>query len=158
MSAEEHIQYIPESAAVDLRIVSWAAVAALVLLGGSIAGFYGIYQRAVSVKSEPPLQQFAQPRVVTSDVEVAERKRLADAQTQRLETWGWANGQHSLVQIPIDRAMQLLVQKGKDAWAPLLPPEPALASPTAGAERAMSPDASPNVSNTANPPKLESKP
>jgi hypothetical protein len=158
MSTEEHIQYVPESAAVDLRIVSWAAVAALVLLGGSVAGFYGIYQQAVAVKTEPPPQQFAQPRVVTSDVELAERKHLADTQTQRLETWGWANDQHSLVQVPIDRAMRLLVQKGKDAWAPLLPPEPALASPTAGAERAMSPNASPNASNTANPPKPESKP
>lgn len=154
MSAEEHIQYVPEPAAVDLRLVAWAAVAALTLLGGSVAGLYGVYRHAVPVKTVSPPQQFAQPRVVTSEVEVAERKRLADEQSRRLETWRWANDQHSLVQIPIERAMQLLAQKGKDAWAPLLPPQPALTSPTAGAERAMAPDAS----GTGNPLKPEPRP
>jgi hypothetical protein len=143
---EEHIQYVPEPAAVDLRIVTCAAIAALVLLGGSVAGFYVIYQRAVPDQTVPLPQQFAQPRVVTSEAETAERKRLTDEQTRRLETWHWANDQHSLVQVTIDRAMQLLAQKGKDAWAPLLPAQPALTSPTAGAERATTPDNSSPVS------------
>jgi hypothetical protein len=39
--------------------------------------------------------------------------------------------------------MQLLVQKGDKAWSPLLPKEPALSSPTAGAERTITPDSVP---------------
>lgn len=148
MPAEEHIQYIPEPAGVDLRIVAGAAITALILLGGSVAMLHHVYQRAVPVKTVPPPQQFAQPRVVTSDAEIAERKRLADQQTQRLATWAWGNDQHTLVQIPIDRAEQLLVQKGKDAWAPLLAPQPALTPPTAGAERATIP----GISGAANQP------
>ena len=40
MSAEEHIQYVPEPAGVELRVVVGAAIAALVLLVGAIVGFY----------------------------------------------------------------------------------------------------------------------
>lgn len=142
MPAEQHIGYVPELPAVELRAVTWAAVAALVLLAGSIGGFYAIYDHAVPVKTVEPPRPFPQPRVVTSDAEIAERRNLAAMQTQRLNEWAWANPQHTLVQIPIDRAMQLLVQKGNDAWAPLLLPQPALSSPTAGAENAITP---PNI-------------
>jgi hypothetical protein len=152
--AEEHIQYVPEPAGVDLRIVAGAAVTALILLGGSVAVLHHVYQRDVPIKAMPPPQTFAQPRVVTSDAEIAERKRLTGEQTQRLNTWAWANDQHTLVQIPIDRAAQLLVQKGKDAWAPLLAPQPALTSPTAGGERATTP----GISGAANQPKQGSAP
>lgn len=149
MSAEEHIQYIPELSAVELRVVLWSAFAALILLGGAIGGLYAIYEHAVPVKTIPLPQQFPQPRVVTHAADVAELHRLAAEQRQQLKTWRWANDQHTLVQIPIDRAMQLLVQKGNNAWAPLLPPQPALSPPTAGAENAMMPGPTPK---TAVPP------
>ncbi len=155
MSAEEHIQYVPESSAVELRVVLWSAFAALILLAASIGGLYAIYDYAVPVKTMPLPQPFPQPRVVTHAADVAELHRLADEQNERLKTWGWANDQHTLVQIPIDRAMQLLVQKGGNAWAPLLPPQPALSSPTAGAENAMTPGP---ASNAAAPPPASNKP
>jgi hypothetical protein len=143
VSAEEHIHYAPESASVELRVVVWAAIASLLLLGSSIGGFYEIYRREVPVKTVPAPQDFPQPRVVTHAAEVEQLHRLATEQSERLKTWRWANDQHTQVQIPIDRAMQILVQKGADAWAPLLPPQPALASPTAGAENAITPTVSP---------------
>jgi hypothetical protein len=139
MPAEEHIQYVPEPAAVALRVVVWAAIASLVLLASSIVGLYAIYQNAVPVRTVPVPQKFSQPRVVTHAADVEELHRLAAEQTQRLATWGWANDQHTLVRIPIDRAMQLLVQKGGNALAPLLPAQPALSSPTA-AEQAITPE------------------
>ena len=149
MSAEEHIQYIPEIVRGRVRVVLWSAFAALILLGGAVGGLYAIYDYAVPVKTIPLPQQFPQPRVVTHAADVAELHRLAAEQRERLKTWRWANDQHTLVQIPIDRAMQLLVQKGNNAWAPLLPPEPALSPPTAGAENAMMPGPTPK---TAVPP------
>jgi hypothetical protein len=141
--AEEHIHYAPEPAAVKLRAIVWAAIASLLLLGGSIGGLYQVYRRDVPVKTVLSPQAFPQPRVVTHGAEVEQLHRLATEQSERLKTWRWANDQHTQVQIPIDRAMQLLLQKGADAWAPLLPPQPALASPTAGAENAITPSASP---------------
>jgi hypothetical protein len=122
MSAEEHIHYVPESPAVDGKAVLLCALGGLILLAGAIAGFHEVYQRGVPVKDVPAPQAFPQPRVVTSHAEVDERRRLTAAQQERLETWRWANDQHTLAQIPIERAMQLLAQKGAAAYDPLLPP------------------------------------
>jgi hypothetical protein len=137
MPAEEHIQYVPESSAVALRGVAWSAAGALVLLAAVIGSLYAIYQVAVPIKTVPAPQEFSQPRVDTQEVE--ERHRIMAAQTKKLETWRWVNDQHTLIQIPIERAMQLLVEKGGDGYAPLLPPQPALSSPMAGAQRTITP-------------------
>lgn len=139
MPVEENIQYAPESPAVELRYVVSAAIGGLVLLFGAIAIFYAIYQHAVPITAMPLPENFPQPRVVTSEAEIAQRQKLAAEQNQRLKAWRWANDQHTLVQIPIDRAMRLLVQKGAGAYAPLLPPQPALSSPSAGAQNATTP-------------------
>ena len=140
MPAEEHLQYVPEPPAVALRFVSWGAIAALLLLAIGIGVFYEIYQAAVPIKTVPAPRTFAEPRVTTHAADVAELHRLNEEQSHRLNTWGWANDQHTLIQIPIERAMQLLAQKGGEAWAPLLPPQPTLSSATAAAQRANTPD------------------
>jgi hypothetical protein len=137
MSTDEHIRYVPESAAINNRLVLAAGAAALLLVAGTIAGFYLIYNAAVPEKSVPAPQQFSAPRVVTHDQDVAQLRRLRDEQSERLQTWRWANDQHSLVQIPIDRAMELLVQKGADAYAPLASSS-ALSAPRAAAQQAPS--------------------
>jgi hypothetical protein len=146
MSVEEHIHYVPEPADVDTRIVLWCAAGALLLLFGAIGGLYAVYDYDVPVKTVSLPNEFPQPRVVTHEAEAAELHRLAAEQSQRLKTWRWANDQHTLVQIPIDRATRLLVQKGADAYAPLLPPG-ALTSPTAGAQNAITPFAPATTGN-----------
>jgi hypothetical protein len=113
---DTHVHYVPEPAGVETRAVVWSAAAALLLLGGAIAGFYAIYQHAVPIKTLPPPQAFPQPRVDTDDAE--RLRRLRAAQNKELETWRWADEQHTLVQVPIERAMQLLIQKGAAAYDP----------------------------------------
>jgi hypothetical protein len=140
MPAEEHLRYAPESSAVDLRAVIWPALAVLTLLAFAVGGLYAAYEFSLPVKTSAPPQTFPTPQVTTHENEITERRRLAAEQNQRLNTWRWANDQHTLVQVPIDRAMQLLVAKGRDAWSPLLPAQPALSSPTAGAQRAVTPE------------------
>jgi hypothetical protein len=137
MPSKHHLQYVPETSAVDVRLVGAAGIASLALLALSIGSFYLIYNAAVPVKTMPARQSFPAPQVVTHTDEAAELKELRAKQTQRLQSWGWADDQHMLVQIPIDRAMQLLVQKGADAYAPLAPPS-ALSPPTAAAQQTTS--------------------
>jgi hypothetical protein len=149
MPAEEHLRYLPESSAVDLRGVAWPALAVLILLGLAIGGLYAVYDFSTPVKTPPPPEMFPTPRLATHQNEIAETRQLAAEQNQRLNTWRWANDQHTLVQVPIDRAMKLLVDKGNDAWSPLLPSEPALSSPTAGAQRAVTPAQSGSQNGTA---------
>jgi hypothetical protein len=139
MPAEEHLRNLPESSAVDLRAVTWPALAVLSLLGLAIGLLYAAYEFSVPVKTLPRPQAFPAPRVATHETEVSETRRLAAKQNQRLNSWRWADDQHTLVQVPIDRAMKLLVEKGRDAWSPLVSPQPALSSPTAGAQSAVTP-------------------
>ena len=121
MSVETHVRQIPESSAISTRAVAWSAFGALALLGGAIGVLHAIYQASAPVKAPPPPQKFSSPRVDTQEAE--ELHRTLAAQSKQLETWRWANDEHTLVQIPIERAMQLLAQKGGNAYAPLSPPQ-----------------------------------
>jgi hypothetical protein len=147
MPIEEHIPYVPEPAGVDTPVVLWCALGALFLVFGAIGGLYAVYDYDVPIKTVPLPKEFPQPRVVAGEADTAELHRLAAAQSRRLDTWRWANGGHTLVQIPIERAMKLLVQKGGDAYAPLSTPQGALNSPTAGAQNAITPAAPVNSGN-----------
>ena len=60
---------------------------------------------------------------------------FAPNSSNRSRRWGWANDQHTRVRIPIARAMTILVQKGAEAYAPLLPPTCAERARGGGAKR-----------------------
>lgn len=151
---EHHLHYVPEPPSVSRAFIGWSALSALLLLGISIGGLYGIYRSAVPTAPLPAPQQFPQPRVDAQESQ--ELRRILDEQSKKLERWGWVDAQHTLVQIPIERAMQLLAKKGNDAYAPLLPLQ-ALSSPAAAAERAAMQNKKPQgaVPAAANPPTPE---
>ena len=136
MSGEEHhIEYVPEPPSVGMAFVGWSAVGSLLLLVVAIGALFGLFHVVVPSRAPTPPQAFPQPRVDTSESE--ELRRITDAQKKKLETWQWADSEHSTVQVPIERAMQLLAQKGAEAYQPLLTsPQSALSPPTAAAERA----------------------
>jgi hypothetical protein len=129
-----HIQYVPESPNVGMAFVGWSAFGALLLLSAAIGGLYEIYHHVEPPRTLPAPQEFPQPRVDTQERE--DLQRINNAQLERLRTWKWSDSQHSEVQIPIERAMQLLANKGAGAYEPLLPAQAALSPPTAAAERA----------------------
>jgi hypothetical protein len=150
MSADPHVHYAPERPAVNARGVVWTALACLALLGGAIGGLHALYQFNVPVKAPPAPERFPQPRVNARESD--ELHRLLSTQRRDLETWRWANDQHTLVQIPIERAMRLLAQQGGNAYAPLLPPQPALSSPAAGAQKALTPNETGTPTAATRPP------
>lgn len=152
MPAEEHIQYVPEPPSVATGIVVRCAIGAIVLLAGAIGGFTAVYDHAVPVKTVPRPEEFPEPRVVTSAADAAQLRRLRTEQQQSLETWGWANDQHTRVRIPIARAMTILVQKGAEAYAPLLPSS-ALNAPAAAAQNAITPFTPATSGNPPSEPK-----
>jgi hypothetical protein len=138
MSADSHVRYTPERPAINARGVAWTALACLLLLGGAIGGLHALYQVDVPVKGPPAPEKFPQPRVNARESD--ELHGLLAAQRRELETWRWVDAGHTHVQVPIERAMRLLAQQGGNAYAPLLPPQPALSSPKAGAQRALTPN------------------
>jgi hypothetical protein len=123
-----------ESAGVSLWPVLCGAFAAVVLMLAAIWGLNAIYDWQVLNRTLPAPEQFPSPRVQTHQAE--QRQDLLAEQRRRLTGYEWANQNKTLVRIPIERAMEIIAQRGEEAYAPLLPPGPATADPTAGAQRA----------------------
>ena len=135
MASEVHVPAKLETPQVDTRAVLVAACASVMLVVGSVAGFYQVYRAYVPNPSPPAPQAFGEPRVQPGESQ--QLHRLLSGQRARLDGYAWADRPKGLVQIPIDRAMRMIVQKGDHALDPLLPPTPALTGPGAGAQRAV---------------------
>ncbi len=121
-----------EPAGVSLRPVLWGAFASVAFMLGAIWGLSAVYEWWVPDRSLPSPEQFPSPRVQTHQAE--QRQDLLAAQRRQLTGYAWADQGKTLVRIPIERAMDIIAQRGAQAYAPLLPPGPAPAAPAAGAE------------------------
>lgn len=125
-----------ESPQVNTGYVLLCALGGLAILGGTIAMVGTVYYRQVRVQSFPTPQQFPQPRVQTG--QRAQLRELQKQQSSRLHAYRWVDQKDGLIEIPIDRAMQILASQGTQAYAPLTPAQ-ALSTPSAGAERLQTP-------------------
>ncbi len=137
MSGEEHVHYVPEPSSVSMTFVGWSAFGAIVLLVLAIGGLHVIYNASVSNRTMPAPAAFPQPRVDTDDA--AKLHQILGAQTKKLQSWGWADDQHTLVQVPIERAMRMMAKKGEGGYDALMPAQPALSAPGSAAQRAVTP-------------------
>lgn len=152
MAIESQVEERLESPEVATRPILLAALGVLLLVFGTVGTLAAIYYREVSVQRLPTPEKFPQPRVETKERE--ERLRIEAEQARRLAGYHWVDREQGLVQIPIERAMQLLAGEGIQAYAPLAPAE-ALSAPTAGAQRvvaprpAPAPEAAPGASTSA---------
>jgi hypothetical protein len=133
MASEPLAKVELEPPGVDLRPVLLAGAGAMLLLVAAIVAFTLIYRAMVPSRMLPPPQAFPEPQLRTN--EFAQRLRLQADQRARLTGYAWADRDHGLVHIPIERAMRLIVEAGPKAYDPIEPSAAALASPTAGAER-----------------------
>jgi hypothetical protein len=123
-----------EPAGVALWPVLLGALASVILMLAAIWGLSTVYDWRVPDRPLPAAEQFPSPRVQTHQAE--QLKDLLAAQRQQLTGYEWADQNKTLIRIPIERAMEIIAQRGAEAYAPLLPPGPATADPTAGAQRA----------------------
>lgn len=131
-----------ESPGVSLWPVLLGAFAAIALVLAAIWVFNAVYDWQVPNRTLPAPEQFPSPRVQTREAE--QRQDLLAAQRRQLTGYEWADQNKTLVRIPIERAMDIIAQRGAEAYAPLLPPGPATASPAAGAQRATTGQGSPS--------------
>jgi hypothetical protein len=149
-----HGHGIPERPSVDARHLVWLGGAALLLLGGAIFGLGAIYWHEVPNKTMPPVTTFPQPRVDADETE--ELKHILQKQRQELAGYHWANQHHTLVQIPIERAMKIIAQKGAHGYDPIASVPGALSSPSAGAERLTTPTPTASGNQPSTPPNTPS--
>lgn len=100
------------------RIVLLAA-AGLVFLAVTFVVLGAIYFSVVPRTPSPPPKTFPTPRL-SADPD-GELKRLMAEQRRQLTGYRWANPEHTLMTIPIERAMDLIARRGADAFAPVVP-------------------------------------
>ena len=121
----EHTQAPPpaalESADVDVRRVALIAGAlAATVIGCAILAFglLAWFSRDVIGPTGPnsdarSIQAFAAPRLETTPArDIASFKR---EQAQKLERYGWIDHSRGIVHIPIERAIELMVERGEGA-------------------------------------------
>lgn len=123
-----------EPAGVSLWPVLFGAFACVVLMFAAIWGLDAVYDWRVPNRTVPGPEQFPSPHVQTHQAE--QLKDLLSAQRRQLTEYAWADQNKTLVRIPIERAMEIIAQRGGEAYAPLLPSGPATAGPEAGAQQA----------------------
>jgi hypothetical protein len=68
----------------------------------------------ISAPNLKPLERFPAPHLTVDD-DHAQRIALYAAQNQKLDSYGWQDQSNGIVHIPIDRAMDLVVQRGLPA-------------------------------------------
>lgn len=146
-----------------VRTLAVVATAAgfMVLLALSVILLRIIFNMSVTQHGPQAPTVFPGPQVTAH--EVTELRHLFQGQRQALSNYRWLNSEHTLVAIPIDRAMQLIAQRGDQAFAPIVPapsksessktnplnpkappPAPASNAPTAASPSTGTPSAAPS--------------
>jgi hypothetical protein len=71
-----------------------------------------------------PPQALPVPQLLPDD-SATELDQLIAAQHKRLENYRWANSAHTLVTVPIERAMGIVAGRGAGAYGPVIAARPA---------------------------------
>jgi hypothetical protein len=107
-----------EATDLSIRAIIWFAVG-LVLAGivvhFALGGFWSLllYTREPAARLSPfaaPRQLPPTPRLQISPP--ADLKTFRDAEKQKTETYGWINRPTGMVRIPVQRAMDLVLERG----------------------------------------------
>jgi fatty acid desaturase len=86
----------------------------------AIAGLFAYYMLNVPAGLIASPRTFPAPHLQTDSH--GDLERLQAAQRKTLSTYTWVDPNKGLIQIPIDRAMQLIVARGQHALDPLALP------------------------------------
>ena len=104
----------------------WFIIAVMVLLGG----LYAFLERQArrDAPAVPPERIIPpEPRLQTDPA--TDMRALREREAALLEEYGWIDEQQGVVRIPIERAMQIVAERGAAHGAPLEEFEPADAAP-----------------------------
>jgi hypothetical protein len=75
--------------------------------------YFQIRENTAEVKQIDPVRTFPQPQLQTTPA--LDLKAIRDAEDRMLATYGWVDREKGIVRIPIERAIDLLAQRGLPA-------------------------------------------
>lgn len=120
-----------------LHFALWMVVAAVVIYA-VLFGMFQYFDREAAmadparnpllIGEKPPATpaaRFPQPRLQANAAADLDKFRAAENET--LASYGWVDRNAGIVHMPIDRAMQMVVERGVPVWpAPPTQPQPAM--------------------------------
>ena len=117
MPAETREHMSPEAPDVAVRSVLAYVFGFLACAVAGIAALYAYYLLTVTGPLMATPRVFPEPRLQTDPH--GDLRQFYAAQRKALSTYAWVDPAHDIVQIPIDRAMLLIVARGGHALDPL---------------------------------------
>jgi hypothetical protein len=108
----------------DPRLIGALALAIAIFLIATPYALLALYPGADRLGRVPAERQPPAPRLQVDPK--LDLDRLRAEEYARLTTYGWADRERRIVRIPIERAMELLAERGLAGWpSPSTPAQPA---------------------------------
>ena len=123
MSGEADLDARREPIEVHYGAVVGVGLGTALFLAVSLAGLYWYFARNADLAEVQAPTRFPAPRL-QSDPAV-DLQAMQAAQRGQTDAYGWEDRERGIVRIPVARAMEILGQRGADAWTPLEAPDPA---------------------------------
>lgn len=108
-----------ETRDVDVRPIIQSGIWLAAVCVVSLALMWGLYRyfrsenESTAAKPTIPAEVFPQPRLEERPIQ--ELKAVVDAEVDHLASYGWVDQPKGVVRIPVDRAIELLAQRGLPA-------------------------------------------
>jgi len=105
-----------EHSDVDVRAIVIFAIALALLAIAALAALFGAYRYLVNREGGPVLDsQTHPPAPQLEETPALDWQRQLAAEEQILHSYGWVNPGEGIVRIPIERAIDILAQRGLPA-------------------------------------------
>jgi hypothetical protein len=110
-----------QTSEINLRGVTWATIGLVIVVLAvlvTVGGLFSLFKRQYASESAPPRITTAgrlppAPRLQTSPT--SDLQQLLEAENAKLNSYGWIDKSGGVIRIPIERAMDLLAQRGLPA-------------------------------------------
>jgi hypothetical protein len=119
-TTQQRIGY--QTSEINLRVVTWTAIGlviSVIAIFVTVGGLFSLFKPQYASESAPsrittPGRLPPAPRLQTNPT--ADLQQLLEAENAKLNSYGWIDRGAGVIRIPIDRAMDLLAQRGLPAW------------------------------------------
>jgi hypothetical protein len=114
-----------ETRDINVRVVMWFAIGlivAAVIIHFALGAIFAFFSKT-HPSPEAPSRIMVQPRIVAPEPRLqtnpsVDLAQFREAEENKLNSYGWVDKQRGIVRIPIERAMDLIVQRGLPTRGP----------------------------------------
>ena len=107
---------VRERQSLEIRWIVAIAIGTAVALGMCMTGLWLFY--SAHGKPGPQTAETVFPGPALQSDPAGDLRALEAAQDKQLHSYAWVDREHGIVRVPIERAMQLVVARGANAYDP----------------------------------------